>query len=104
MKLERCKSLCKEYRCDLTRELDNVSGISKLHYYDMFHHYILADDWCKKEKCLAIRVPGGTVGGIYFDDNNVIAKIVVDANYVVKTYPSNMNELIQKYIGEVIEW
>lgn len=104
MKLERRKSLWEEYRCDLTRELDNLSGILKLHYYDMFHHYILADEWCKKEKCLAVRVPGGTVGGIYFDDNNVIIKIVIDTNYVVKTYPSNVNELIQKYVGEVIEW
>ncbi len=72
--------------------------------YDMFHHYILADEWCRNQKCLAIRVPGGTVEGIHFDDNSIITKIVVDTNYVVKTYPSNINELIQKFIGEVIEW
>ncbi|RKI83825.1 hypothetical protein D7V90_08005 [bacterium 1xD42-87] len=104
LKLERRKSVCEEYRCDLTKELDDMSGISKQHYYDMFHHYILADEWCKKEKCLAIRVPGGTVGGIHFNDNNTITKIVIDIDYVVKTYPSNVNDLIQKYIGEVIEW
>ena len=69
------------------------------HYY----HYILVDDWCKNEKCLAIRVPGGTVGGIYFD-NNIITKLVIDTNYVVKTYPANVNELIQRFVGEVIEW
>lgn len=104
LKLERRKSVCEEYRCDLTKELDDMSGISKQHYYDMFHHYILADEWCKKEKCLAIRVPGGTVGGIHFNDNNTITKIVIDIDYVVKTYPSNVNDLIQKYVGEVIEW
>ena len=104
MKLERRKSLCEEYRCDLTRELDNLSSISKLHYYDMFHHYILVDDWCKNQKCLAIRVPGGTVGGIDFDDNNIITKIVIDTDYVVKTYPTNVNNLIQKFVGEVLEW
>lgn len=104
LKLERRKSVCEEYRCDLTKELDDMSGISKQHYYDMFHHYILADEWCKKEKCLAIRVPGGTVGGIHFNGNNTITKIVIDIDYVVKTYPSNVNDLIQKYVEEVIEW
>ena len=48
-------------------------------------------------------MPGGTVGGIYFD-NNIITKIVIDTNYVVKTYPANVNELIQRFVGEVIEW
>lgn len=104
LKLERRESVSEEYRCNFTRELDNISGISKLHYYDMFHHYILANEWCRKEKCLAIRVPGGTVGGIHFDDNNVITKIVIDTDYVVKTYPTNVNDLIQKFVGEVIEW
>ena len=106
LKLENrySSSRLEEYRCDLTKELDNVSGISKVHNYDMFHHYILADKWCKKERCLAIRVPGGTVGGIYFDNNNAITQIVIDTDYVVKTYPSNINELVQKYVGEVIEW
>lgn len=104
MKLERSKSVFEEYRCDLTKELDDMSGISKQHYYNMFHHYILADEWCRNQKCLAIRVPGGTVGGIHFDDNSIITKIVVDTNYVVKTYPANINELIQKFIEEVIEW
>lgn len=104
MKLQQRILGYKEYRCDLTKELDDISGISKQHYYDMFHHYILADEWCKNQKCLAIRVPGGTVGGIHFDDNNVITKIVIDTDYVVKTYPKSINELIQKFIGEIIEW
>lgn len=72
--------------------------------YYHYYHYILADDWCKNQKCLAIRVPGGTVGGIYFDDNNIITKIVIDTNCVVKTYPDNVNELIQRFVGEVVEW
>lgn len=104
MKLEQCITSCNEYRCDLTKELDNISAISRLNYYDMFYHYILGDKWCRKQKCLAIRVPGGTVGGIHFDNKNIITKIVVDTNYVVKTYPANVNELIQKFVGEIIEW
>lgn len=104
MKLEKCNSYSEEYISDLTKELDRISGISKLDYYDIFYHYILADALCKQEKCLAIRVPGGSLGGICFDDNDVITKIEVDTNYVVKTYPNNVNELIQKFIGEKIKW
>lgn len=104
MKFERRKSLCEEYRCDLTKELDDMSDISKQHFYNRFHHYVLADDFCRKQKCLAIRVPGGTVGCIYFNDNDVITEIVIDTNYVVKTYPTNVNELMHKYVGEIIEW
>ena len=103
MKLERRKSVSEEYICDLTKELDDMSGIQKQYFYSMFHHYILVDEWCRKEKCLAIRVPGGTVGEINFDDNNIITKIVIDTNYVVNTYPTNVNDLIQKFVGEVIE-
>ena len=103
MKLERRKSVCEEYRCNLTKELDDMSGISKQHFYNMFHHYILVDEWCRNQKCLAIRVPGGTVGGIHFDDNSIITKIVIDTDYVVKTYPTNVNELMQKFVGEIIE-
>ena len=87
----------------MTRELDIVSGIADNQHYRLFHHYILADKWCMNNKCLAIRVPGGTVGGVWIDENNVITKIIVDTNYVVKTYPENVNELMGKYLGKAIE-
>lgn len=93
-----------EYKCELTKELDILAKFTDSKHYDLYYHYILADDWCKKRKCLAIRVPGGTVGGVWVDDNNVITKIVVDTEYVVETYPDNVNELIQKFVGEVIEY
>lgn len=94
-----------EYICELTKELDLLAKLTDKEFYDVFYHYIIADNWCKKEKCLAIRVPGGTVGGIRIDDNNVITEIEIDTEYVVKTYPSDVNDLIQKkFIGEVIEW
>ena len=54
MKLEQRVSGCKEYRCNLTKELDKISGISKQYYYDMFHHYILADEWCRNESVLLL--------------------------------------------------
>ena len=105
MKLNNRREYLKdEYRCELTKELDSLAKLSESEYYDWFYHYILADDWCKKEKCLAVRVPGGTVGGVWVDENNVITKIFIDTDYVVKTYQNDVNELIQKFIGQVIEW
>lgn len=104
MKLEHRNNYGRqEFVCDLTRELDTVSGIVDNQYYCLFRHYILADEWCMNNKCLAIRVPGGTVGGIWIDENNVITKIVVDTNYVIKTYHENVNELMGKYLGKAIE-
>lgn len=89
-----------EYFCDITSELDKLAGINS---DNIWKHYVLADKYCINEKCLAIRIPGGTLGGIWFDDNNVITKIKVDKNYVVKTYPSDVNEQIQKFVGQKIE-
>ena len=106
MKLDNRRSVFNdEYVCELTKELDVLAEFINKEFYDVFFHYIVVDNWCKKEKCLAIRVPGGTVGSIYLDDNNVITKIYIDTEYVVKSYPSDVNELIEKkFVGEVIEY
>lgn len=45
---------------------------------DIFRHYILADEGCGKRNCFLIRVPGGTVGDIVFDEDNVIPDIFID--------------------------
>lgn len=103
MKLEQRNNYHKEYRCSLTREFDKMSGILEEEHYRLYHHYILADEYCMNNKCLAIRIPGGTVGGIWINDNNVIIDIIIDRNYVVKTYPENVNDLMKKYIGESID-
>lgn len=94
-------SKMEEYFCDITSELDKLAGINA---DTLWKHYVLANKYCINKKCLAIRIPGGTLGGIWFDDNNVITKIKVDKNYVVKTYPSDVNEQIQKFIGQKIEF
>lgn len=104
MKLNKIKHFPDDYTCELTLELDKLSGLDKKEYYDFMHHYILADDWCLIQKCLAIRVPGGTVGGIIIDADNKIVSIEIDRNYVVRTYPENLDEIMQKYIGVVVEW
>ena len=92
------------YVCELTEMLDDLAGISKRDTYDIYFHYILIDTCFKKDNCFPIRVPGGTVGGIWVDDNNIITKIVIDRDYVVKSYPEDVEQQVQKYLGEVIEF
>ena len=46
--------------------------------------------------------PGRTVGGIWIDDNNKILKISIDINSNMN-YPDNVNEMMEKYIGEIIK-
>lgn len=88
-----------EYFCEITDELDKLAGIKNDDEYHSWKHYVLADNYCIKEQCLAIRIPGGTVGGIWFDDNNIITKIVVDTDYVVKTYHKDVNKQIKKFVS-----
>lgn len=104
LQLRRDDSPYDYYRCELTRYLDKVSKLSETEYYEFMHHYIVADELCKKEKVLAIRVPGGTVGWIGIENDNTIHNIRIDTDYVVKTYPDDVNELVKKYIGTVIEY
>ena len=100
MKLTNRREILKDdYRCEFTKYLDELAGLDKDDWYDHFYHYIIADKFALEEKILPFRVPGGTLGGIWIDDNNVITKIEIDTDYVVKSYPENVRELIQKYIS-----
>lgn len=92
-----------EFRCDLTYVLDGAASLNLMPSYDLYHHYILIDKIALEEQILAIRVPGGTVGAIWIDENNKIVKIQIDRDYVVKAYPPNVNEIIAEFIGETIE-
>ena len=90
------------YFCDLTEELDKLAELEKHHTY--MRHYVYADDWAFNQKCLPIRMPGRTTGGIWVDDDNVITKVEVDLDgCVIGKYPDDVNEKLQKYVGEKIE-
>ena len=89
-----------EYYSELTLHLDKLAGFKS---DTLLKHYILIDKLAKDSKCLAIRIPGGTVGGIWIDDDYKITDVFIDTNYVVHTYPSDINEKMKKYIGEKIE-
>lgn len=69
-----------------------------------YGHYILATEADMKQRLLYIRIPGGTVGNIFLDKaENIITKITIDTDYVVDSYPENVQEYVQKYVGEKIE-
>lgn len=98
MKLK--KSRMDGYICEITEELDQLSGRDQMDL--CWRHYIY--EFTTNERILAIRVPGGTVGGISLDDKGHITKIAIDTNYVVKTYPDDVEARVRKYIGERFEW
>lgn len=91
----------KEYICELTSELDKLANIDP---NGLRKHYILADNFCTEDKCLAIRVPGGTLGELEYNDDYIITRVFVDTDYVVKTYPIDVNEQIKKFVGQKIEF
>lgn len=99
-----------EFTCEITEKLDELAGITKkldnsegnneYQYSSFYRHYVLADKISLSEKSLVIRIPGGSLGYIKYDDNNIITDIFVDTNYVVSTYPKDVNEIISElYIG-----
>lgn len=90
------KTMC-EFYSKLTEELD--AALDDEHF-SICRHYVLANDYCLKNKCLAIRVYGTTVGNIRFDDRNVIQNIVIDSDPVIGRYTKDVNMQLQKYVGQ----
>lgn len=91
-----------ECHCEITKELDSLAGFNASED-NLFKHYILIDKLSEIDKQYAIRVPGGTVGYVKVNADNVIRMIHVDLDYVVKTYPHDVNTKIQKYVGQLLQ-
>ena len=101
MKLSNKYGLDDEFVCELTEELDSLAGIEKT---DLFHHYILFGTTEISDRRPLIRVAGGTLGGMDINEDNVIISIHVSTDYIVRSYPENVNEILQKYIGTKLEF
>lgn len=93
----------KSYYCKLTGDLDHCAGFTTIKY-QYYKHYLLDYRYTDGFYNYPIRVPGGTVGGIWVDDHNVIVNIKIDRNYVVKTYSNELDAIIEKHIGKKIEF
>lgn len=94
-----------QYTCNLTHKLDQSARFNERYQYCRYYkHYLL--DYRDKEGFynFPIRVPGRTVGWMWVDKYNKIVKISIDKDYAAKTYPDDLDEKLQKYIGEKIEF
>lgn len=101
MKLKRRKihgEVRKAWTCEITWFLDQAAGLDEKLHYIVINDLILFDD--EDPATYYIRVPGGTVGSIFLDDDYNIKEIFIDPNYVVESYPTNINEQVRKFVGE----
>ena len=55
-----------EYYCGITTELDKLAGLDPNGHWK---HYVLCD---YEDGCLPIRIPGGTLGSIEYDELSLI--------------------------------
>ena len=88
----------KAWTCEITWFLDQVAGLDERLHYIVINDLILFDD--DEPATYYIRVPGGTVGSIWLNDDCDIERIFIDPNYVVESYPANINKQMKKFIGE----
>lgn len=93
-----CGEVRKAWTCEITWFLDQVAGLDERLHYIVINDLILFDD--EEPATYYIRVPGGTVGSIWLDDYYNIKSIVIDPNYVVESYPANINKQVKKFVGE----
>lgn len=93
-----CGEVRKAWVCEITWFLDQVAGLDERLHYIVINDLILFDD--EEPATYYIRVPGGTVGSIFLDDDYNIKEIFIDTNYVIDSYPVNINEHVKKFIGE----
>lgn len=75
-KYENKPEIMKEYFCSITELLDEAIQVPNIS--GRYRHYILADDYCTERNCLAVRVPGRTMGGIWVKKDGCITRIVMD--------------------------
>lgn len=92
----------KLYCCELTRKLDELCEYTINH--PRYKNYIVdtRDLW---KNCFAVRAQGRTIGTIEIDNNNKIIRISIAKDLVGedKQFPANVQEKVEKYIGEVLE-
>ncbi len=97
------KSCWDEYFCKITDRLDQLAGLKITNDGYCWRHYVLYDDYDKKNNIMAIRIPGGTIGSVELDENNKVKEIKVNTNYIVNTYPDNVEEIINdEFVGAKI--
>ena len=105
MYLEKVDHIWKEYYNDFTRECDTHLMQRMKEFYEYGQKtYILIDNIGFKEKVLAIRCPGSTVGHIRYDDSSgkrIISEIEFYDTFKM-FYNDSINDIVtsKKWIGK----
>ena len=99
------RDILSKYKSDLTIELDKASN---MYSKDSTNgHYIVVEDIIHQsdlsnlsddDRCLYMRRPGRTVGGIYFDENRVITHILIDES----CYDFDAKSICDAYVGRTL--
>lgn len=84
------------YYCELTEFLDKVTEKKR----PSIRHYILAMQYNFDKGVFPIRLPGSTVGEVHVNEDQVITNVQIDGNYYKDIYPADINEMLEKYLGE----
>ena len=103
---EEVGHIWKEYYNDFTRECDThlIQRMKEFYEYGQ-KTYILIDNIGFKEKVLAIRCPGSTVGHIRYDDSSgkkIITEIEIYNDTLKMFYNESIKDIVtsKKYIGK----
>ena len=103
---EEVGHIWKEYYNDFTRECDTHLMQRMKEFYEYGQKtYILIDSIGLKEKVLAIRCPGATVGHIRYDDSSgkkIITEIEIYNDTLKMFYNESIKDIVtsKKYIGK----
>ena len=100
LRCDNAESVLSRYHCELTDELDEFLKFDK---NSVLHHYIVINEYALDDKCLLIRIPGSTVGCIYFDTDKIITDICVKPSAIYQ-YPYSTNDNLNKYIGKQLKF
>ena len=102
---EKVGHIWKEYYNDFTRECDThlIQRMKEFYEYEQ-KTYILIDSIGFKEKALAIRCPGSTIGHIRYDDSSgkrIISEIEFYDTFKM-FYNDSINDIVtsKKWIGK----
>ena len=80
--------------CRLTERLDNYL-VGKTNIWYTYIYIISEND---KHNCLALRVPGQTIGRVMLDENDCIVSIGIDDLSIAK-FNCDINELVKDFVG-----
>ena len=90
----------KKYFCNITKVLqiyeDEVFGNNSRKIF------ISITEEALKNRVFTIDMVGASLGTIWLDKDNCITDIKIDDYYVGYSFPENINDKLEKYIGQMI--